>query len=286
MQDTKDLLAEIKQHDKLAIKVSSDTNHQLTEEQYQRLLQPHRMAFYFFVFVEKGSMTYRVDINEVKVSTGELLFVLPNQIFAPPSETNNSKYYKIGFDENTLALLPQRFFFLMQSLSEQKVTFNKDARQRLKAVLKMLNQLLNEGKKQVDGEIILAHLNTFLTEVNSAYSTDIVGNKITDSKHLKYLDFQLAVESHLTAEHSVHSIAEKLAVSSSNLYGIVKEYAGISPKEFMTNRLMMEAQRRLRYSKTSVKELAYELGFNDPDYFSRLFKKSTGKSVSEFVENL
>ena len=48
---------------------------------------------------------------------------------------------------------------------------------------------------------------------------------------------------------------------------------------------MIEAQRKLRYSNLSVKELAYELGFNDPDYFSRLFKKSTGKSVSDFLHS-
>jgi len=47
--------------------------------------------------------------------------------------------------------------------------------------------------------------------------------------------------------------------------------------------LITEAQRKLRYSNTSIKELAYELGFNDPDCFSRLFKKSTGKSASEFL---
>ncbi len=57
----------------------------------------------------------------------------------------------------------------------------------------------------------------------------------------------------------------------------------MSPKDFITNRLITEAQRKLYYSKLSVKELAYELGFNDPDYFSRLFKKSTGKSISEFL---
>ena len=48
---------------------------------------------------------------------------------------------------------------------------------------------------------------------------------------------------------------------------------------------MMEAQRKLRYSNISAKELAYELGFNEPDYFSRLFKKSTGKSVSDFLHS-
>jgi len=92
------------------------------------------------------------------------------------------------------------------------------------------------------------------------------------------------VETHLTEQPSINTIAEKLALTTNSLYRIVKEYSGISPKDFFTNRLMIEAQRKLHYSNLSVKELAYELGFNDPDYFSRLFKKCTGKSVSEVLE--
>ena len=84
----------------------------------------------------------------------------------------------------------------------------------------------------------------------------------------------------------MHSIAEKLAMNTSTLYAIVKEFSGVSPKEWITNRLIQEAQRKLHYTDISVKELAYDLGFSDPDYFSRLFKKSTGKSVSTFLRDL
>jgi AraC-like DNA-binding protein len=55
----------------------------------------------------------------------------------------------------------------------------------------------------------------------------------------------------------------------------------------MTNRLILEARRRLYYGhRSSVKELAFELGFNDPDYFSRLFKKVTGQTVAAFFQDL
>lgn len=81
----------------------------------------------------------------------------------------------------------------------------------------------------------------------------------------------------------VHTIADELAMTPNTLYGLVKEISGLSPKEWMTTRLMQEAQRKLRYASPSVKELAYELGFNDPAYFPRLFKKKTGKNISDFL---
>ncbi|WP_236049715.1 helix-turn-helix domain-containing protein [Hymenobacter negativus] len=49
---------------------------------------------------------------------------------------------------------------------------------------------------------------------------------------------------------------------------------------------MLEAKRRLYYSHGSIKELAYDLGFNDLEYFSRLFKKTTGQTVSMYMQDL
>jgi AraC-like DNA-binding protein len=95
------------------------------------------------------------------------------------------------------------------------------------------------------------------------------------------------VEDNLTEHPTIGRIAEELAVSTDSLYQLVKHYAGLSPKEFLTNRLMLEARRRLYYrERSSVKELAFELGFNDPAYFSRLFKKVTGKTVAAFFRDL
>ena len=122
-----------------------------------------------------------------------------------------------------------------------------------------------------------------LTEFNSACFEQRHEPGPSNLRLSKYVAFTLAVETHLTEQRNVHTIAEELAITPSNLYGVVKEFSGLSPKEWITNRLIHEAQRKLYYSSLSVKELAYELGFNDPDYFSRLFKKRTGKNISDFL---
>ena len=127
-------------------------------------------------------------------------------------------------------------------------------------------------------------MNLLLSELNTVYfkneSATILNTNVS-----KFVEFKLMVETHLTEQPSINTIADKLSLTTNSLYRLVKEHSGTSPKDFFTNRLMIEAQRKLRYSNLSVKELAYELGFNDPDYFSRLFKKSTGKSVSDFLHS-
>ena len=284
MEETKGLLDRIKHHDKLSITINENCAIALPKDILQKLLQPHKLAHYCFVFIDQGSETYKVDLQNITISDSQLVFGLPNQIFTNPPKDKDTKGYKIALDENTLALLPHSYPFLVNPLNSNTITFDPVSVQRVKAIFSILFQLLHSTGKQKPIEIILAHLNTLLTEFNSAYFQQ-QGNDDTFSniKMSKYISFKLAVETHLTDQHGVHSIAEELAMTTTSLYSVVKEFSGISPKEWMTNRLMQEAQRKLQYSKLSVKELAYELGFNDPGYFSRAFKKSTGKSVSSYL---
>lgn len=286
MQETKGLLNEIKQHDKLTIRVSSSANNNLPKEVIAKLLKPHRTSFYFFVFIDKGLSTHKVDLHDQTISDGQLLFVLPNQIHTPPKLKDGLEYYKLSFDEICLSLLPQKFSFLINPLNTQIISFDNGSKQRVKSLFEILNQLLHSENDQKNATIILAHLNSLMTEFNFSYYKSVAKGKALSNKIQKYIEFKVAVETHLTEQHSVNTIADNLSVTTNNLYNIVKEFSGVSPKEFITNRLMLEAQRKLYYTNISIKELAYELGFNDPDYFSRLFKKSTGKSISAYLTDL
>lgn len=281
MTDTKDVFENITQHNKLTIRVSSNTSEQLPNEIYQRLLKPHRKPHYFFVFITKGQSTHSVDLHETTIEAGQLLFVLPHQIHLLPTKKNDIEYFKLIFDKTCLSLLPKPFLFLINPLNNQVLTFENGARQRVKTIFEVLSQLLQTKNSNTD--LILANLNTLLTEFNQSYFKNTKENISTKNSISKFIKFRLIIETELTEQNSVQSIADKLAITSNSLYYIVKNYSGLSPKEFITNRLVLEAQRKLYYSETSVKELAYELGFTDPDYFSKLFKKNTGKSITEFV---
>ena len=271
------------QNDKLKIKINSTDNPYPSTDIQQKLLQPRRLTSYFIVLIDSGSITYNLDLQDFTLTDGHLLFAMPNQIFTPPAKTDNLKYFKLLFDENTLALLPQQFPFLVNPLNAQTIVFNSAAKERVIKVFGILDQILHLDKYETDTEIILAYLNSLLSELNSAYFKNKESVNLLNSNLSKFIEFKLVVETYLTEQPSINEIAEKLALTPNSLYRIVKEYSGTSPKDYFINRLITEAQRKLRYSNISIKELAYELGFNDPDYFSRLFKKSTGKSASDFL---
>lgn len=283
MQNTGSFLRLYKQNSVLPIRLVSPTFGHLPAEITNRYGLAHRKPHYFFIFMLKGVTLHGVDLQQFDIKRNELLFIVPHQIHQLPSTKLGTDYFKLGFDEDCLSFLPKQYPFLVNPFNRQKVQFTASSAARLKAVFEILRELLSDMNTSPD--LVLAHLNSLLTEINAAYfSTD---KNPADDRLSKYTQFKIFVEDNLTDHTTIQDIAEKLSVNTNGLYNIVKHYSGLSPKEFITNRLILEAKRRLYYSESSsVKELAYGLGFNDPEYFSRLFKKATGKTVSAFIQDL
>lgn len=77
-------------------------------------------------------------------------------------------------------------------------------------------------------------------------------------------------------------LGEELNMSGHYLSDLLKRETGKTSKEHINLKLMNKAKNQLLNSNTSIKLLAYELGFESPQYFSKLFKKKTGFSPSEY----
>jgi AraC family transcriptional activator of pobA len=282
MLNTKSFLNLYKQNSKLSIRLISPDFGHLPAEIIANFGLTHRKLYYFFVFMLDGNTRHGVDLQQFDVQNNELLFILPHQIHRLPTTKHGTNYFKLGFDEDCLSQLPKQYPFLINPFNSQKIQFTPSVVVRIKSIFEILRDLLSTT--DTDHELILAHLNSLLTEINTAYFT--VTKSPIDSKLSQFISFKLFIEDNLSNQISVESIAKKLALNTNSLYYIVKHYTGLSPKEFITNRLILEAKRRLYYAESSVKELAYDLGFNDPEYFSRLFKKETGKTITMFVQDL
>ena len=273
----------LSQNKGLSIRIVSPEFGHISAESAAQYGSAQRLPYYLFLFVLHGDSQEVIDGETIEVGKHELFFALPHQLRQLATTRHSADYYKLGFDDECLSRLPRKFPFLLNPLNQQKVSFLPDATLRLCTTFKTLNDLLRTA--DTNPELILAYLNSLLTEINTAYF--VMHKKHTAGNLDKFLGFKLFVEDHLTDQPAITEIAEKLALSTDCLYRIVKQHSGVSPKEFITDRLIIEARRRMHHNQhTSVKELAFELGFNDPGYFSRLFKKVTGKTIASFYQDL
>lgn len=92
------------------------------------------------------------------------------------------------------------------------------------------------------------------------------------------------IEQKFKSEHGVSYYATELGLSSRKLGDIVKLYTGRNVSEVIDERLITEAKRLILFSDLTIKEIAFELGFEEHSYFSKVFKKLTGKTPSGFKE--
>ena len=98
-------------------------------------------------------------------------------------------------------------------------------------------------------------------------------------------DFNLLVETHFKTEHSVSFYADKLFKSPKTLSNNFAKL-NTSPLQIIHERIVLEAKRLLIYTDKTAKEIAFEIGFDDASHLSRLFKKYTQLSPSDFRKQL
>ena len=100
--------------------------------------------------------------------------------------------------------------------------------------------------------------------------------------HRSFVRFRQLLEKHFREIHTVKEYAEMLHVSTRTLSHYVAQSAHLTPLQVINDRVVLEAKRQLQHSTLSIKEIGYQLGFEDPSYFVKFFKRMTGQMPKEF----
>ncbi len=106
---------------------------------------------------------------------------------------------------------------------------------------------------------------------------------VTHSGDLEFFrKFTLLVEQHYKEKHNVSDYAELLFMAPKTITHKFKRLKLPQPNDIIKNRILLEAKRLLVHTTLTAKEIGYELGYEDPAYFSRLFVQKTGETPSGF----
>ncbi|MEM6726816.1 MAG: AraC family transcriptional regulator, partial [Bacteroidota bacterium] len=117
---------------------------------------------------------------------------------------------------------------------------------------------------------------------NNSSSTETVQNDEEHPGVCMIRDFKDLLEQQYRNWHKVGNYAKEIVVTPKHLSSTIKQLTGKTAKEWIQERLTLEAKRLLLHTDLSVKEIAYELGFEEPIYLSAFFKKQAGVSPSAF----
>jgi AraC-like DNA-binding protein len=248
---------------------------------------PEQIDSYNVFWIKEGKGTYHIDFKEYSFDGNVLFFLSPGQVFTVDSE-KIKEAYRLSF---------VRDFYCIQTHDKEVacngVLFNnvyetpfvkpcESDTKKLNFILEsLIEEFQNESTAQYD--MLQSYLKQFIilsVRVKKEYST------IEENKETKlFKDFSTLVEFNFTKLHSVTDYAERLGLSPKSLTKHFQKIGNQTPSDIIKKRILLEAKRKLIYTDNSVKEIAFDLGFNDPAYFTRFFTKSTSLSPLNFKKD-
>ena len=228
---------------------------------------------------------------------GVLFFLSPNQVFGVVpinnNDTNRSGWMLLihpDFFWNTSLLKNiNQYDFFGYSVNEALLLSNKEEA-ILKDIIKNIEQECNENTDNFSQSIIISQIETLLNYSERFYQRQFITRKKANHQILSQLEEILS--QYFSVENltenglpSVQFIAETLNLSPNYLSNLLKSLTGQSTQQHIQNKLIEKAKEKLTTTSLSVSEIAYGLGFEHSQSFSKLFKTKTNLSPIEFRQS-
>ncbi|AUC21752.1 AraC family transcriptional regulator [Polaribacter sejongensis] len=242
---------------------------------------------YSIYWIQEGKGTYNIDFEQYTFEDNVLFFLSPGQVFTVDSEQIKTAY-KLTF---------VRDFYCIQTHDQEvacngilfnniyETPFVKPCEKDTAKLNFILESLIEEFQQDETAQydMLQSYLKQFIISAVRVKKENHVIKEDTETRLFK--DFSLLVEQNFRTMHSVTEYANRLGLSPKSISKHFQKLGAKTPSDFIKNRILLEAKRLLIYTDKTVKEIAFELGFNDPAYFTRFFTKAISKSPLQFKKD-
>lgn len=252
----------------------------------QRLI-PHFHDF-FQLFLIQGPARLMHDFRDYDVAGVTLFFLSPGQvhtIFPSASSMRGTvaSFTQAFFDDQSpppSLLFDMPFFFSAESAPWFQVRASQAVR-----LTSLVNDLQREYEEDREGaqEVLRCLLRIICIEAKRLYA---LNHAVHESSRASLLvrQFHLAIEHHFREWQNLAPYARKLGITPNHLNDVIHEQTGYSAGDLIRQRRLLDAKRLLLHSDLSISEIGYQIGFQDPSYFSRFFRRGAGHTPAEFRE--
>lgn len=257
----------------------------LKEPQDDFLCKPAQFSEYTVYFIPEGQGTFHADFGAFAFTGPVLLFSTPLQVIyiddCRVSKSNiiqfHSDFYCIEYHREEVAC--NGLLFNNIYLDPVVILTEREA----KIFELLLGQIDDEFMQPAPSDIVLrAFLQLFLAKASTIKMSSISTRQDKPEKDELMERFRQLLDQHYLDLHKPSDYASLLAVSPDTFTRRCSKYFHKSPSQLIQERLILEAKKQLHLTRQSVKEIAYNLKFQDEFYFSRVFKKFTKVSPQTF----
>ncbi len=248
--------------------------------------EPHNHNFEELLIGIEGELEHFIDFKTNKIKAPFVSFITKGKVHKVEPKTLNGKcdIWGIRFKSE---FIPETTFQLYSLYHNQaNIALQKDTCfQRLVSICEMIYDETQE--ENADYAIIRQLLSLLLTMIEAERKKTLpIVNSTQKTQHISFGNFLSILEENFRRPVGVEFYSEKLFMSSRNLNIICQNILEQSVSEIIETRKLIEAKNLLISTGKTISEIAYELGYNENSYFSKVFKKKTGQAPSEFREEM
>lgn len=231
---------------------------------------------YQLVYISEGSGTFESkSIPKTKIGAGTMFLLFPGEwhTYKPDKEQGWTQYW-IGFKGANMDLRVKNGFFHKDS-----PIFN----------VGVTDEIVSLYMRAID---VAEHEHAYFQQMLAGIVNYLLGityildknNRLNENKHLvdKINQARILMHENIEGTKTIQDIADGIGVSYSTFRKNFKKYTGLSPASYFQDLKLQRAKDLLRSTQMSIKEIAYLLDFETPDYFSTQFRKKVGKRPSDF----
>lgn len=250
------------------------------------------LDFYKIVLVtdnRKGKMKYgqsHYDFNE-----GSLMFLAPNQVIGSVEQDYSTSTQVLLFHPDFLLGFPlvqkiKQYQYFSYSVNEA-LHLSDQEKEVMLSLFKIMKQELNSRIDEFSQEVMIAQLELLLHYANRFYKRQFITRKAVNDDLLQKIEAILDdyFSSPKIVQHgrpSVQFLADELNISAGYLSDMLRSLMGQNAQQYIHFKLIEKAKERLSTTNLSVSEIAFELGFEHSQSFSKLFKSKTNQTPLEF----
>ncbi len=255
-----------------------------------RTIPPNRWSYYRIGLITKGSGQFTTGIYKFKAVKNTLV-VIPARIITSSKDWSlDMEGYVMVFNLNFFMQnnFPYKYLESKKVLNSSIQPYIHVYDEQAEEITGIFETILKEkrSKKKHKQELIALKIIELIILCERLFDEEqhFEINKPSIDIIKKFIDL---VEVNFLHERSVGFYAEKLSMHPNYLNSLVKKHTGLTAKESIQNRLLLETKYLLHSTNLSIKEISNQVGFNDPNYFTSFFRRfeniSPGNYRSSFL---